>query len=89
MAEIVLFEHANYHGAHKHLFASEANLNAGDDNYFNDKISSFVITSGTWQFFRDSNFVGPASNVLGPGNYNWVESVGIPNDSVSSVRRVS
>ena len=47
------------------------------------------MTSGTWQFFRDSNFVGPASNVLGPGNYNWVESVGIPNDSVSSVRRVS
>ena len=89
MSEIVLFEHANFHGAHKHLYGSEGNLNAGDDNFFNDKVSSFVINSGAWQFFRDSNFTGPASNVLGPGRYSWVESVGIPNDSVSSVRRVS
>lgn len=56
MAEIVLFEHANYHGAHKHLFGSETNLNAPDDNFFNDKVSSFVILSGRWQFYRDANF---------------------------------
>jgi hypothetical protein len=89
MSEIVLFQHANFHGAHKHLYGSESNLNAADDNFFNDKISSFVITSGSWQFFRDSNFSGPASNVFGPGRYNWVESVGIPNDSISSVRRIA
>ncbi|NHZ97632.1 beta/gamma crystallin-related protein [Massilia sp. CCM 8734] len=88
MAEIVLFEHANYHGAHKHLFTSETNLNAPDDNFFNDKISSFVILSGRWQFYRDSNFQGPASRVFGPGLYNWVEAVNIPNDSISSVRQV-
>ncbi len=89
MSEIVLFDHANFHGAHKHLYSSESNLAASDDNYFNDKISSFVVTSGRWQFFRDSNFSGPASNVYGPGNYNWVEAVNIPNDSVSSVRRIA
>jgi hypothetical protein len=89
MSEVVLFEHANFHGAHKHLYGSEPNLNAADDNYFNDKISSFVITSGSWQFFRDANFSGPASNVFGVGRFNWVETVGIPNDSISSVRRVS
>ena len=89
MSEVVLFEHANFHGAHKHLYGSEPNLNAGDDNYFNDKISSFVITSGSWQFFRDANFAGPASNVFGVGRFNWVETVGIPNDSISSVRRVT
>lgn len=88
MSEIVLFEHANYHGTHKHLYGSESNLNAGDDRVFNDKVSSFVIREGMWQFFRDANFTGPASNILGPGNYNWVENVGIPNDSVSSVKRV-
>ena len=89
MAEIILFEHINFHGAHKHLYGSESNLAAGDDNFFNDRLSSFVITSGTWQFFRDINFSGPASNVFGPGRYNWVENIGIPNDTVSSIRRVS
>jgi hypothetical protein len=88
MSEIVLFEHINFHGAHKHLFGSEHNLAASDDNFFNDKISSFVILSGRWQFFRDINFTGQTSNVFGPGRYNWVENVGIPNDSVSSIRQV-
>lgn len=89
MSEIILFEHSNFHGAHKHLYGDESNLAAADDNFFNDKVSSFVITSGSWQFFRDINFSGPASVVIGPGRYNWVESVGIPNDSVSSVRKIT
>jgi hypothetical protein len=88
MAEVILFEHANFHGAHKHLYTSEDNLNAGDDNFFNDKMSSFVIVSGRWQFFRDWHFENPMSNVFGPGLYKWVEDVGIPNDSVSSVKLV-
>ncbi|WP_420800207.1 beta/gamma crystallin-related protein [Paraburkholderia tagetis] len=89
MSEIVLFEHINFHGAHKHLYSSEPNLASPDDNFFNDKISSFVVLSGSWQFFRDINFTGPASGIFGPGRYNWVENVGIPNDSISAVRRVS
>lgn len=88
MAEIVLFEHINFHGAHKHIFRSEPNLAAGDDNFFNDRVSSFVVVSGIWQFFRDINFTGPASHTFGPGLYNWVENAGIPNDSISSIRQV-
>lgn len=87
MAEIVLFEHANFHGAHKHLYDSETNLNATDDNFFNDKVSSFVVLSGRWRFFRDADFRGPASRIFGPGRYNWVEAEDIPNDSISSVQR--
>lgn len=86
MAQIIIFEHRNLHGNHKHIFTSEPNLNAGDDNFFNDKLSSFVIVEGRWQFFRDSNFGNPASQVLQPGVYRWVEDFGIPNDSVSSLR---
>ena len=88
MSHIIIFEHRNLHGGHKHVFSSEPNLNAGDDNFFNDRLSSFVILEGRWQFFRDSNFGSPASNVLGPGVYGWVEDFGIPNDSVSSLRLV-
>ena len=86
MAHVILFEHRNFHGAHKHLFRSEDNLNAGDDNFFNDRTSSFVIVEGRWQFFRDSGFNNPSSNVFGPGLYDWVEDHGIPNDSISSAR---
>jgi hypothetical protein len=87
-AQIILFEHNNLHGAHKHVFIEEANLNRSDDSFFNDRISSFVILEGNWTFWRDSNFSGPKSTTLGPGVYNWVESFGIPNDSVSSLSSV-
>jgi hypothetical protein len=29
-----------------------------------------------WQFFRDINFTGPASNVFGPGRFNWWKTLG-------------
>jgi hypothetical protein len=83
---VVLFEHANFHGAHKHVFGPESNLNAGDDNFFNDKVSSIVVLAGTWQFFRDAGFQGPYPTVLGPGLYPWVEAVSIKNDDMSSLR---
>jgi hypothetical protein len=86
MPHVILFEHANFHGAHKHLFQTESNLAAADDNSFNDKVSSFVILEGTWRFYCDINFTGPASMPLVPGKYNWVEVFGIPNDSISSAR---
>ncbi len=88
MTHIILFEHINCRGAHKHVFGSESNLNSHDDKFFNDKISSFVILEGRWVFYRDINFGNPASQPLGPGKYNWVETFGIPNDSVSSLKSV-
>ena len=88
MAHIILFEHINCRGAHKHVFGAENNLASGDDNWFNDKTSSFVILEGRWVFYRDINYAGPASTVLGPGKYNWSETFGIPNDSLSSLRSV-
>ncbi len=86
MAHIIVFEHINFRGNHKHLFTTESNLAAPDDNWFNDKISSFVILEGKWQFFRDINFQGPSSAILGTGKYNSVGVFGIPNDSVSSIK---
>jgi hypothetical protein len=84
-----LFEHVNLHGAHKHVFIEEANLNRGGDNFFNDRISSFVIIEGKRTFWRGGNFSGPKSATLGPGVHNWTEGVGVPNDqapSLSSIR---
>jgi len=89
MAELIVFEHANFRGAHKHLFDSEPNLGAPEDNFFNDKISSFVIISGTWQFFQERDFGGPKSATQLPGLYNHVRILFIPNDTISSIKLIS
>jgi hypothetical protein len=49
-------------------------------------VSSFVILSGTWQFFRHANFVEKVGGDLGPGQYAWVGDFGLPNDHISSLR---
>jgi len=56
----------------------------GDD--WNDKISSVVITSGTWQFFEHAGFAG-ASTIVGPGYYKFVEDpqFNMQNDTISSI----
>jgi hypothetical protein len=89
MAEIVLFEHEDYRGQHRHIYRDEPRLDADNDNFWHDRVTSFVVVSGRWQFFRDRNFGEPASAVFGPGTYRWVEAVNIPNDSIDSVRLIS
>ena len=60
----------------------------GDD--WNDKISSVVITAGTWQLFENGGFTG-ASTIVGPGYYQYVEdpSFNMQNDSISSILCIS
>src|SRR5262245_2352636 len=89
MAEVILYEHANYHGAHKHVFGWEPNLNAADDRFFNDRVSSLAVMSGSWSFFRDSGYRNQYARPLGPGGYPWVEAVDIKNDDMSSLHPIS
>jgi hypothetical protein len=53
---IIIFEHRDFRGRHRHIFGHEENLNNAEDNTLNDRISSFVVLSGTWVFFRHANF---------------------------------
>ena len=52
MAHVILFEHLNFHGAHKHVVGAESNLNAQDDSFFNDNVRSFVVIEDNWAFYR-------------------------------------
>ena len=83
---VILFENASFHGAHKHILKAEPNLNAPDDNYFNDKVSSLVVFSGQWDFFRNANFQTSYGIVLSKNIYPYVGDVGIRNDDMSSLR---
>jgi hypothetical protein len=89
MNHVILFENINFHGAHKHVVAKEDNLNASDDNFFNDKVSSIVVFEGNWVFAKDSGQRNPYPAVLGPGLYKNVTAFGIPNDDMSSLQPTS
>jgi Cysteine-rich secretory protein family/Beta/Gamma crystallin len=54
-------------------------------DFWNDKISSIKIYSGTWEFFGDANFQG-SSFQLTPGEYAWVTNEW--NDLISSFKQV-
>jgi hypothetical protein len=88
MPEVVLFEHSNFRGAHKHVFVAEPDLDRDDDNFFNDRVSSIVIVEGEWEFYRDDNFRNQLGPTLGRGTYARVTDVDIPHDSISSLRPV-
>jgi hypothetical protein len=53
---IIIFEHRDFRGRHRHIFGHEENLNNAEGNTLNDRISSFVVLSGTWVFLRHANF---------------------------------
>jgi hypothetical protein len=52
-------------------------------------VSSFVIISGEWTFFKDTNFQTQQGGTFGPELYSSVLNVGVENDAISSVRLVS
>src|SRR5262249_45318898 len=81
MAHVILFENAQFHGQHKHVFRAEPNLNATDDNLFDDKVSSLVVLEGNWSFYADSKFQRQYPPVLGPGLYPSLPA-GIKNDDM-------
>src|SRR5690348_9751028 len=87
MAHVMLFEHANFHGAHKHVFSREPNLNAGDDNRSKERVSWLVVREGNWAFFADSNFHRQYPPILGPGLYPGLRA-GIQYAAMSSLQAV-
>jgi hypothetical protein len=98
MAEPILYVDANFGGLHAPIFDSTPHFTQlalggagiGISGNWNDRVSSFVIVSGTWRFFKDENFRSLQGNVegLGPGLYPSVTAVGIDNDALPSVQLV-
>jgi hypothetical protein len=81
---LIIYQHINYKGDHKHIIdRDEVNLHVDG---WGDKISSFQIITGRWEFCQHVNYKGWRT-ICGPGNYRWVKEVGISNDSISSIRR--
>jgi hypothetical protein len=84
----ILFELANFRGAHRHVFVAEQNLAASEGPSFNNRTSSIVILEGDWEFFADADFKSKIGTTLGPGAYPFVANIGITNNEISSLRPV-
>jgi hypothetical protein len=56
------------------------------DGFWNDKISSIKVYSGTWAFFEHSNYQGKSFQ-LTPGEYPCLNDIGM-NDVISSFKQV-
>ena len=80
---IVLFQHSKYKGRMLTLYGSHTNLPAID---FNDQLSSFIITGGTWTLYEHTNYQGKHVT-LGVGQYSASALGGAGgNDKISSVK---
>ncbi|MCA1360580.1 beta/gamma crystallin family protein [Bradyrhizobium sp. IC3069] len=93
MAECVIFEDRNFDGAAYQTFGDIRSLKnvpkgMGGLGNWSDETSSIRIMSGTWRFFEHVDF-GGQSWVLGPGDYPWVPDQGIPDNSISSIQKIS
>ena len=79
---IVLFEGDHYRGRMQAVLTA-SNSNLGN---LNDKVSSFVITGGTWQLYSDENYRG-SSVTHGQGLFPTPSSLTpVANDALTSVK---
>lgn len=82
---IMLFVHHWYYGDMLVVNSSHVNLARAN---FDNTVSSFIITGGTWQLYSDFNYQG-RSITHGVGVYPTVSFLGpISNDDLSSVKLV-
>ena len=81
--DIALYEHDNYNGRR---FAATTSVTDLARAGFNDRASSLVIGSGSWQVCADAYFRGRCVN-LERGDYPSLRAIGL-NDQVSSVREI-
>jgi hypothetical protein len=85
---VILFKNRWFEDEHKHVFCREPNLNAPDDNSFNDQVESIVVLSGHWRFYRHRDFREAYDVVLEPGIYPDIAEYGINRNDMSSLEPV-
>ncbi|HEY0369595.1 MAG TPA: beta/gamma crystallin-related protein [Chthoniobacterales bacterium] len=83
LPEVVIYDHVGFKGAYARTNLSFHFL--GD--YWNDRISSLIVVSGVWRFYRDEYYKGDHWD-LGPGFYECFFTEAGPDDVVSSFQAI-
>lgn len=83
LPEVVIYDHVGFKGAYARTNLSFHYIG----KFWNDRISSLIIVSGVWRFYRDEFYKGDHWD-LGPGFYEcfWTEKG--PDDVVSSFKAI-
>ena len=84
MPEVVVYDHTGFRGAYARTNLSF--LYVGD--FWNDRISSLIIVSGVWRFYRDEYYKGDHWD-LGPGFYECFFMEKGPDDVISSFKAIA
>lgn len=84
MPEVVVYDHTGFRGAYARTNLSF--LYVGD--FWNDRISSLIIVSGVWRFYRDEYYKGDHWD-LGPGFYECFFREKGPDDVISSFKAIA
>jgi hypothetical protein len=93
MASIDVWTDINFHGT-EHTFTDSnsdlTTIHTGPGGNLNDEISSFVVNSGTWRLFENTNYGGLGTQVFKPGDRiaNCTDA-GFPNKWVSSIQKLT
>ena len=84
LPELIIYDGTGFKGAYARTNLSFHYL--GD--YWNDRISSIIVVSGVWRFYRDEYYKGDHWD-LGPGFYECFFTEGGPDDVVSSFQAIA
>ena len=84
LPELIVYDHVGFKGAYARTNLSFHYL--GD--FWNDRISSLIVVSGTWRFYRDEYYKGDHWD-LGPGFYECFFTESGPDDVVSSFQAIA
>ena len=83
---IALFQDSDFRGRMLVLSGSSSSLPFVD---FNDKLTSVIVTGGTWRLYEHTNYQGSSVD-LGTGQYSSSSALNPAggNDIISSVRKL-
>jgi hypothetical protein len=84
LPELVVYDHVGFKGAYARTNLSFHFLG----KFWNDRISSLIVVSGVWRFYRDDYYKGDHWD-LGPGYYESFFTAKGPDDVVSSFKAIS
>jgi uncharacterized protein YcfJ len=83
-AQITFYEHEGFRGR---AFTTERQVTNFQDQGFNDRASSVVVDSGSWEVCEDYRYTGRCV-LLRRGAYDSLQGMGV-SDRISSVRQVN
>ncbi len=84
LPEVVVYDHTGFRGAYARTNLSFQFLG----NFWNDRISSLIVVSGVWRFYRDEYYKGDHWD-LAPGFYECFFTDQGPDDVVSSFQAIA